>query len=92
MQVMTCSIKEAIRATSLSQSTVYRMIDRGELETVKLGGRRLVKMSSLKRLLGEEVASPSGYDELFAENTVRPNFPESIRELRAIWPKHGAGE
>lgn len=53
MEAITCSIKEAVRFTSLSQSTVYRMIERGEIETVKLGGRRLVKIASLKRALGD---------------------------------------
>lgn len=54
MEQLTCSIKEAIRTTSLSQATIYRMIGRGEIETVKLGGRRLVKISSLKRVTSEQ--------------------------------------
>ncbi|WP_313737110.1 hypothetical protein [Sphingobium yanoikuyae] len=29
------------------------MIGRGEIETVKVGGRRLVKMASLRQLIGD---------------------------------------
>ncbi len=53
MTPMTVSIAETIRATSLSQATIYRMIGRGEIETVKVGGRRLVKMASLRQLIGD---------------------------------------
>lgn len=89
MEAVTCSIKEVIRTTSLSQSTIYRMIDRGELETVKLGGRRLVKIASLKRLLGESGEQGnvvSSFDGLLGERC-QPTFPSSVRELRSRWPK-----
>lgn len=56
MGPMTVSIAETIRATSLSQATIYRMIGRGEIDTVKVGGRRLVKMSSLRKIVGDDSA------------------------------------
>ena len=52
MGAMTISIADTIRATSLSESTIYRMIREGELESIKIG-RRLVKMASLQRLISE---------------------------------------
>lgn len=57
MTPMTVSIAETIRATSLSQATIYRMIGRGEIETVKVSGRRLVKMASLRQLIGDATAA-----------------------------------
>lgn len=57
---MTVSIAEAIRTTSLSQATIYRMIGRGEIDTVKVGTRRLVKMSSLRKILGDDATHMGG--------------------------------
>ena len=56
MGTMTVSVADAIRATSLSQATIYRMISAGQIDTVKIGGRRLVKVASLKKLVGDDVA------------------------------------
>ncbi|MEA3538778.1 MAG: excisionase family DNA-binding protein [Pseudomonadota bacterium] len=35
---------------------IYGLIKEGKLEAVKVGGRRLVKVSSIRRLVGEEAA------------------------------------
>jgi excisionase family DNA binding protein len=53
MDTIVFSIKETCRQTSLSRATVYEKIKQGELETVKVGGRRLVKVASVRRLVGE---------------------------------------
>ena len=50
---LTCSVADAIAATGLSEATLYRMIQRGTLATVKVGGRRLVKVGALLELIGE---------------------------------------
>lgn len=47
------SIKDAAAMLGLSVMTIYRMFDRQELESVKIGNRRLVKTSSLRELAGE---------------------------------------
>jgi excisionase family DNA binding protein len=47
----TCSVAEAEQATSLSQKTIARMIARGELESVMVGGRRLVLIESLRQVI-----------------------------------------
>lgn len=41
-------IKEAARLTGLSQSTLVRLIDRGEIHFVRVGRRRLVKYDHLR--------------------------------------------
>lgn len=41
-------IKEAARLTGLSQSTLVRLIDKGEISFVRVGRRRLVKYDQLR--------------------------------------------
>lgn len=52
MEPLAVGINDAAKASSLSRATLYRLIDRGELETSKVGGRTLVLMASLKRVIG----------------------------------------
>ena len=54
---LTFSIAEAATAAGISRATVYRLIDRGELRTVKLGDRRLVPRVELERLCNAERAA-----------------------------------
>lgn len=52
---------DAGRALGLSRSTVYELISRGELASVKVGRRRLVPVTELRafteRLLRDQAAS-----------------------------------
>jgi excisionase family DNA binding protein len=50
------SIAETEVACGLSRATIYRLIERGELVTVKRGGRRLVPRAELERLCGADGA------------------------------------
>ena len=54
------SVSEAGKALGVSVSTVWRMIRRGDLASVRLGGRRLIPEDALearvKTRQGEEVA------------------------------------
>jgi excisionase family DNA binding protein len=43
------SVEEAGRALGVSRSTVWRMIKRGELASVRRGGRRLVRTAALRK-------------------------------------------
>jgi excisionase family DNA binding protein len=52
MEPLTISVKDAARATSWSVPTINRMIKRGELETRKVNGRRLVSVQSLRQITG----------------------------------------
>jgi len=45
------SVKDAARQTSVSERTIRRRISSGELQSKKLGSRRLIDRSSLERLL-----------------------------------------
>lgn len=48
---ITGSINEAVEASGLSRSTLYEKIKEGRLETIKFGGRTLVKWESLRAML-----------------------------------------
>jgi excisionase family DNA binding protein len=54
MERTVISVAEASRVSDLSVPTLYRFFNAGKLETVKVGGRRLVKIDSLQRLLSPE--------------------------------------
>jgi hypothetical protein len=50
---LTCSVDAATKVSGLSRSMIYNKMKSGEIEWVKIGARRLIKVSSLLRLLGE---------------------------------------
>lgn len=52
MEPLAVTIAVACKLTSLSPASVNRMIARGELETRKISGRRLVPMHAIRKLLG----------------------------------------
>jgi excisionase family DNA binding protein len=43
------TVEEAGRALGVSRSTIWRLIQRGELPTVRRGGRRLVQATALRK-------------------------------------------
>jgi excisionase family DNA binding protein len=47
----TCSVAEACIAAGIGKTTLYDSIDRGVLESTRLGRRRLVRVPSLLKLL-----------------------------------------
>ncbi|WP_084489057.1 helix-turn-helix domain-containing protein [Novosphingopyxis baekryungensis] len=46
------SILDVCELTSLSRSSIYELINRGELEVISIGRRRLVLARSVEKLLG----------------------------------------
>jgi excisionase family DNA binding protein len=44
---------EAGRLIGVDRSTIYRLIERGEIRTCRLGGRRLIEVDELRRLLSD---------------------------------------
>lgn len=51
MEAITVTINGALAATGLGRSKLYQLIGEGQLETVKVGRRTLIKTASLRRLL-----------------------------------------
>jgi excisionase family DNA binding protein len=51
-QNLSLSFDEAARVTGVSQRTLRRLADRGQIKTAKLGSRRVVSYESLKQLVG----------------------------------------
>lgn len=54
MEQLTISVNATMRALGLGRTTVNAMIIDGRLESVKLGRRRLVKVESVRRLIGDK--------------------------------------
>lgn len=50
METVFCSIPDAAKALGLGRSKAYQLIDEGRLETVRIGRRRLVVVSSIHQL------------------------------------------
>jgi excisionase family DNA binding protein len=45
------TIKEATAAIGLSRSTIYKLMASGELRTIRIGQRRLIRAEALNRLV-----------------------------------------
>ncbi|AXK41045.1 helix-turn-helix domain-containing protein [Erythrobacter aureus] len=56
IEPMLTSVESAREALGLGRTTLYSLINEGRLETVKLGRRTLVKVSSMKDLIEETEA------------------------------------
>lgn len=52
MQPILCSQAEAGKMLAIGKTKLGELISGGQIETVRIGTRRLVKISSLKRLAG----------------------------------------
>jgi excisionase family DNA binding protein len=54
MEILAASVKDAAKALSLGRTSIYALIRDGRLETFKMGRRTLIKVASIRRLLGDE--------------------------------------
>lgn len=54
MEKLLVSITDAAKALSLGRTSIYELIRSGELETRKMGRRRLITAVSLRRLVDEQ--------------------------------------
>ena len=50
---ITCSVRDALAASGLGKTKFYSLMDAGRVETIKIDGKRLVRVESLLKLLGE---------------------------------------
>ena len=57
IEPLTVRISTAVRITGLSRSSIYELIQSGDLDTVKVGRATLVQFESLKALTRSRAAS-----------------------------------
>ena len=53
------SISEAAKSLGLGRTTIYRLIKAGELESVRIGSRRLLKVESIRRIIEQGASLPT---------------------------------
>lgn len=51
MEPIVVSVYEAAKALNLGRTSIHKLMKSGELESVKLGSRRLIKADSVRRLI-----------------------------------------
>jgi excisionase family DNA binding protein len=56
--LITASIQEFIRISGLGNTTIYRLLNEGELESVSVGRRRLILIDSYRRYLERSRGTP----------------------------------
>ncbi len=54
MDIITTSVNDAAKALGLGRTSIYALIRDGRLETAKVGRRTLIKVASIRRLVGED--------------------------------------
>ena len=60
---LTLTIAEALRATGLGRTTLYKLIGSGRVRRVKVGKRTLIRYDDLQKLVApEDCAMPSSLD------------------------------
>jgi excisionase family DNA binding protein len=61
-QTILISMREAEKALGVSTSILYPLIMRGELRSIKLGGRRLIPVSELEAFVKRRIEAEFGPD------------------------------
>jgi excisionase family DNA binding protein len=54
MEPIVLSINDTAKALGLGRTSVYALIKAGSLQAVKIGRRTLIKVASIRRLMGTE--------------------------------------
>lgn len=55
-EVLLVSIVDAAKSLGVCRNSVYKMLETGQIETVQIGRRRLVKVASLRRIAEQGAA------------------------------------
>lgn len=66
MEAILCSQAEAGKMLAIGKTKLGELIAQGELESVRIGARRLVKIASIRRLAGVEPHHRGGPDSIEA--------------------------
>jgi excisionase family DNA binding protein len=53
MQTISTTVENAADLIGVSRSSIYRLMNEGKIDTVKVRGRRLVKTESLRALVDQ---------------------------------------
>jgi len=51
MEAVTCTLENAASAIGVSKPTVYKLIKAGQIETVRIAGRHLVIVESVRNMV-----------------------------------------
>lgn len=57
MSKLSYSINEAVEASGIGRTTIYKLIEAGELTPVKIGKRTLIRRCDLEALLERRLAA-----------------------------------
>lgn len=57
MENVTVSVNDAAKALGIGRVTLYRHLKSGQIDSILLGGRRLVKVASLRQLASANQAA-----------------------------------
>jgi excisionase family DNA binding protein len=55
--LLTLTVREALRATGLGRTTLYKLIDSGRIRRVKIGKRVLIPFDDLQKLVAPEACA-----------------------------------
>ena len=55
MEAIAVSINDAAKALGIGRTTIYKLINEGSLETMKIWRRKLVKAASLHNLANDRI-------------------------------------
>jgi len=58
------TVAEAANQLALSRSTLYNLMDRGELAYVRIGRTRRIPQDELNRLIRESLVGPERFGEI----------------------------
>lgn len=59
MDILLCGVTDAARALGLGRSKIYELIAEGQLETITIGRRRLIRTESIRRVARREMVKGS---------------------------------
>ena len=57
MDRVTTSVAEACRALGIGNTKMYELINAGDLDTIRVGRRRLVTTASINRFIADRIAA-----------------------------------